>query len=96
MTKIRDKRCQNISNDKDTWQKVSNNLIKSTEWETIQHYGCQFIFGNARLHPDICVDIYDNIHGNCPDIHGEMTFGHLICIHETRNLVYDMALDGMS
>ena len=68
MTKIHDKRCQNISN-KDTWQKVSNNLIKSMEWETIQHYGCQFIFGNVRLHPNVCVDIYNNIHGDCPDIH---------------------------
>ena len=27
---------------------------------------------------------------------GEMISGHLIHIHETRNLVYDMALDGMS
>ena len=31
MTKIRDKRCQNISNNKGTWQKVSNNLIKPME-----------------------------------------------------------------
>ena len=24
---------------------------------------------NVTLHPNICVDIYDNIHGDCPDIY---------------------------
>ena len=39
---------QNISNDKDLWQKVSDNLIKLIKWKTIQHYGCQFGFENMR------------------------------------------------
>ena len=26
-------------------------------------------FRNARVHPNVCVDIYDNIHGDCPDIY---------------------------
>ena len=66
---------QNISNDRDTWQKVSDNSIKPIERKTIQHYQCWFIFENMRTCSNVCIDHYYNIHG--------MTH-----IHETRNLVY--------
>ena len=87
---------QNISNDKDMWQKVSNNVIKSIEWETKQHMDVHSSLEIRDYTPTFVLIFMITSMAIALTFTGEMTFAHLICIQKTRNMVYDMALDGMS